>query len=47
MILSRSQLYMLDFSQNQHVVWAMGPLPGDNLHMKDICSEQHRDNQWT
>ena len=22
---------MLDLSQNQHAIWAMGPLAGDNL----------------
>lgn len=26
-----SELYMLDLSQNQHAIWAMGPLAGDNL----------------
>ena len=28
---SGSELYMLDLSQNQHAIWAMGPLAGDNL----------------
>ena len=28
---SGSELYMLDLSQNQHAVWAMGPLRDDNL----------------
>ena len=26
-----SELYMLDLSQNQHAIWAMGPLEDDNL----------------
>ena len=26
-----SELYMLDLSQNQHAIWAMGPLARDNL----------------
>ena len=26
-----SDFYMLDLSQNQHAIWAMGPLAGDNL----------------
>ena len=28
---SGSELYMLDLSQNQHAIWAMGPLKDDNL----------------
>ena len=28
---SGSELYMLDLSQNQHAIWAMGPLAKDNL----------------
>ena len=28
---SGSELYMLDLSQNQHAVWAMGPLNDENL----------------
>ena len=28
---SGSEFYMLDLSQNQHAVWAMGPLARDNL----------------
>lgn len=28
---SGSELYMLDLSQNQHAIWAMGPLAVDNL----------------
>ena len=46
MILSRSQLYMLDLSQNQHVIWATGPLAGDNLlvrHMFRVASGQPMD----
>lgn len=26
-----SETYMLDLTQNQHAIWAMGPLAGDNL----------------
>ena len=28
-----SEIYMLDLSQNQHAIWAMGPLADDNLPM--------------
>ena len=28
---SGSEMYMLDLLQNQHAIWAMGPLAQDNL----------------
>ena len=28
---SGSEMYMLNLLQNQHAIWAMGPLAGDNL----------------
>ena len=31
MIPSGSELYILDLSQNQHAIWAVGTLVGDNL----------------
>ena len=36
MIPSGIELYMLDLSQNQHAIWAMGPLAGDNLLVRHI-----------
>ena len=31
MVPQGSEMYMLDLSENQHALWAVGPLAGDNL----------------